>query len=99
MHQAVDNVLLDTIFPAFPSMNTPMLPEKLHEELTRVKDFVNPKYARLNSSQTTAIQSMLDPECRMVSVHVVFWSCINYTLAGTISCNGTIRVWKNPHTM
>ena len=99
MHQAVDNVLLDTIFPASPSMNTTMLPEKLHEELTHAKDLVYSKNTWLNSSQRMAIQSMLDPECRMVSVHVVFWSCINYTLAGTISCNGTIWVWKNPHTV
>ena len=37
MHQAVDNVLLDTIFPASPSMVTTMLPEELHEELLMQK--------------------------------------------------------------
>ena len=36
-------VLLDTIFPASPSMNTTMLPEKLHEELTHAKDLVYSK--------------------------------------------------------
>ena len=60
MHQAVDTVLLDTVFPSSTSTDdtTPTNIQRCLQELSRTE---------LNQTQQKAVQSMLDPVCRIVS--------------------------------
>ena len=60
MHQAVDTVLLDTVFPSSTSTDdtTPTNIQRCLQELSRTE---------LNQTQQKAVQSMLDPACQIVS--------------------------------
>ena len=91
MHQALDNLLVDTVLPSFYTTTDPM-PFDISQCLQELD------CTELNSAQKAAVKSMLDPACRMVSKTDWYFSS-SFFSAGAISCAGFIWEWEDSHTV